>query len=50
MLLEDSMFNIDSIANSKTIDDFDKHKFNGMNGNNSKDKFGDANNSALKLS
>jgi hypothetical protein len=58
MLLEDSMFNIDSIVNNQAIDDFegkimddfDKHEINGMHGNNIKDNFGDANNSAPKLS
>ncbi len=58
MLSKDSMFNTNSIANSQAIDnfegkitnDFNKHKFNGMHGNNTKDIFGDTNNSALKLS
>jgi hypothetical protein len=58
MLSKDSMFNINSIANNQAIndfegkimDDFDKHMFNGMHGNNTKDIFGDTNNSAPKLS
>ncbi len=58
MLSKDSMFNINSIANSQAIDDFegkitddfDKHRFNGMHGNNTNDIFGDTKNSALKLS